>query len=81
MTNTEKLKSYFGGEFLKEWSPREDFYRFYDGENSYCQVTVKEKGSTRTGWYKLVNMTEERFEEFFDQITYKTNSVLVKSKF
>lgn len=82
---------------LRMWNPKEDFYRFYDKDGGYIQVSVTErqprgyyechryckgdKTDLRTGWYKLVNFTQEAFESFKEMIEFKTMATLVASKY
>lgn len=82
---------------LRQWSPKDNFYRFYNKDGGYVQVSVTErnprdyyechryakgdKSELRTGWYKLVNFTQEAFEQFKLTIELATMSTLVASKF
>ena len=92
-----KVEKEENSETLKQWSPKENFYRFYNKEGGYVQVSVTErsprgyyechryskgdKSDLRTGWYKLVNFTQEAFESFKLTIECATMSTLVASKF
>lgn len=79
---------------FKVWSPKPDFCRLYIGEN-YIQLSIKErspkgyyenhracKGETfKTAYYKLVGITEEKFEEIRNEVYQLFYADLVPSKF
>jgi hypothetical protein len=87
-------KEKFEEAHFKVWSPKEGFFRLYIGEN-YIQITVKDrnpkgyyenhracKGETfKTGYYKLVGITEELFNELYHEIRMIVWADLVPSKF
>lgn len=84
-------------ESLRMWNPKENFYRFYDNDGGYVQVSVKERAprgyyethryckgdvsDLRTGFYKLVNFSEEKFEQFKLTIELSVKANLKVSNF